>query len=184
MKNTLPQTYLLSVIMLLTLFANIAFAQTDANKVLHLLKGYEWKLDSEKFLNSVQQLNLTTDADLALSDIASDTSLLNVHRFRAIQALSLFNNERVANFLENYMHANPQDYHVRRAFAALAKGFSKFQPDRIQNMATKMLNNPNGHIRMQAAKALKNLKSKSAQARYERYLKDEKEDWVLNAMKK
>ncbi len=150
----------------------------DVEQVMPLLKGYEWTLEPEQFQN------LGADVDLALMEIASDTTLMNAYRFRALQTLQLFEKERVAVFLENYIEQDRSSSHLRRAFEALSGGFAATQPARVQQAARKLLNNSNPHIRISAARALRKLDTSSSRTAYRTYLNVEEEEWVRKAIEK
>jgi len=150
----------------------------DTQQLLPLLKGYEWKLQPQLFQN------LGEDADLALMEIASDTALMNAYRFRALEALKLFEKERVARFLENYMEQNQNASLLRRAFEALSSGFSNSQPERVQQAAQKLLGNSNPYVRISAVRALRQLDTSNSGSAYRNYLNTEKEAWIRQAIEK
>ncbi len=158
------------------LVINPAYAQPEKKQVLALLKGYEWKLEPKWF----QWLG--DDADLTLMEIASDTSLMNAYRFRALEALRLYDKERVADFLENYIGQNEQSSHLRRAFESFSSRFADTQPARVQQAARKLLSNSNAQVRISAARALRNLNTDDARSTFQRYLGTEKEAWVKQAV--
>lgn len=158
------------------LIPHTVYAQVDAKQMLNLLKGYEWKLQAERF----EQLG--DNADLVLMEIAADNTLMNAYRFRALEALKLFPKERVAVFLENYIEQSQSTSRLRRAFEAFSNGFSETQPDRVQQVARKLLNNSNAHVRISAARALRKLDTSSARSTLRGYLSTEEEDWVREAI--
>ncbi len=155
---------------------NPAYAQPEKEQVLTLLKGYEWTLEPARFQG------LGSDADLTLMEIAADPSLMNAYRFRALEALRLYDNERVADFLENYIDQNDQSSHLRRAFETFSSRFTDTQPYRVQQAARKLLSNPNAQVRISAARALRKLDTASARSSFQRYLGTEKEEWVKQAV--
>ena len=155
------------------LIALPAFAQVDTTRVRMYLEGYEWTLNPERFEK------LGEGVDQALMEIITDPKPVpNYYRFRALEALRLYNNEEVASFLENYIDGNlEQASHVRRAFESLARGFSATQPARVQRSARKLVENGDPHVRLTAARTLRTL-DRSA---FNRYLTREKESWVQDA---
>jgi len=178
-SKLLPQTFCGSFLMLAVgmLIPKTVSAQT-AEQVMPLLQGYEWTLQPKRFQY------LGKDIDLALMEIASDTTLMNAYRFRALQTLKLFEKERVADFLENYIEQNRSASHLRRAFESLSSGFATTQPERVQQAARKLLNNANPHVRISAARALKKLDTSNSRSAYRTYLSTEEEDWVRKAIEK
>ncbi len=158
------------------LAVNSAYAQPQKKQVMTLLKGYEWTLQPERFRW------LSADADLTLMEIAADTTLMNAYRFRALEALKLYDNDRVADFLESYMDKNDQSSHLRRAFETFSSRFASTQPERVQQAARKLLGNPNAQVRISAARALRKLDTASARSSFQRYLGTEKEEWVKQAV--
>ena len=158
------------------LLASTAQAQTTKDQMLSLLQGYEWRLEPVRFTT-------LANADLVLMEIAEDASLMNVYRFRALAALQLFPKDRVADFLENYIAQNPTSSHSRRALEALSAGFSESHPKRVSDTAQKLLQDPNPHVRISAARTLKALDTPKATSAYRVHLNKESEDWVRQAIR-
>ncbi|MBF0278939.1 MAG: HEAT repeat domain-containing protein [SAR324 cluster bacterium] len=172
----LQKKLIISLVMLVSgmMIPSALYAQ-NAEQIMPLLKGYEWKLQPEQFQN------LGEDTDLVLMEIAADTSLMNAFRFRALEALKLFEKDRVADFLETYLEQNQSSSHLRRAFEAFSKGFSGTQPDRVQQVARKLLLHSNPHVRISAARTLRTLDTSSARSAYRTHL-DTEEEWVRKAI--
>ena len=78
-----------SVILLVLIFVNtsLVMAIPETNKVMRLLEGKHWELREGPFKR------LGEGADQRLREIADNTSLANYLRFRALIALSLYDNE-------------------------------------------------------------------------------------------
>lgn len=155
----------------------IPTAQAQSKEqILSLLQGYEWRLEPVRFTS------LREDVDLTLMEIVADTSLMNAYRFRALEALKLFEKERVAKFLENYMNQSQTSSHLRRAFEAFSEGFSENQPQRVQMAAQRLLSNSDPHVRISAARALRTLSTSNARSAYRGYLNNETEEWIRQAI--
>ena len=79
----------LCVLLLVVLFLNPTWvlAIPDQNRVMRLLEGRHWELREGPFER------LGEGADEVLREIADNTSMINYIRFRALAALSLFNNK-------------------------------------------------------------------------------------------
>lgn len=152
-----------------------AQAQTK-DQMLSLLQGYEWRLEPVRFKT------LSENADLVLREIAEDSNLMNSYRFRALSALQVFPKDRVVDFFEESIDRDPASAHARRAFEAFSAGFSESHPQRVLDMAEKLLQNANPHVRISAARSLRQLNSARAKSAYQNYLKGEKEDWILQAI--
>ena len=78
-------------------FTNTSFAHPEKPKVLAMLEGRHWILNTNKFLE------LGAGTDDVLIDIARDTQIINYLRFRALEALSLYPTEKTADFLLNIL---------------------------------------------------------------------------------
>ena len=69
-------------------------AAPEKEQVLSLLEGRHWELKEETFLK------LGEGADEVLRKIVDDPGLINYLRFRALEALSLYENEATVKHLE------------------------------------------------------------------------------------
>ena len=146
--------------------------------IRHSLEGYEWKLQPSRIQN------LGTDADLALMRIVREgDDYPNYYRLRALEALSLFPSERVAQFLESYLKS-PQEEpaHLLRALDSLSKGFAFAQPQRVQRAAESLLGHESPHVRVLAAKTLRRLNTADSRQAVVRYLDRESETWARQAV--
>ena len=158
--------------------ANETKKQPAKANVVALLQGYEWSINAELVLG------LGEDVDLVLMEVASDATLMNGYRLRALTALSLFNNDRVADYLEAQVDEAATTGQVQHAFQALVKGFSSSRPKRVEEEALKMLKNKNPHVRISAASSLRHLNTATTQSAYRHYMSQEKEAWVRTEIEK
>ncbi|MBF0424889.1 MAG: hypothetical protein HQL66_03605 [Magnetococcales bacterium] len=146
------------------LFATPALAQPTVAEVLPHLQGYEWSPRPDL----VDRLG--PDADLTLMTIAQDAQRHNFLRFRAIHLLRLYPSERVAAFLEQLPGAGREAGLTRRALESHAAAFSATQPERVERLASDLLDHGDPHVRIQAAKTLRTLNTPSAAALYRQRL--------------
>ncbi len=151
--------------------------QPTVSQVQLLLKGYEWKLNASAFRS------MGEGTDEALMAIAQDKSLPNYYHFRALMALRLFDNDRVADFLENYISEDKGAGHTRRAFESFARGFSQTHPDRVQRAASELLENKNPHVRISAARTLRTFDTSNSRSMLREHIANE-EDWVREEIEK
>ena len=157
------------IILLLSLLLTTASAEAIPKKtsVLRLLEGRHWELKEEKFLE------LGEGADEVLRKIVDDPGLINYLRFRALEALSLYENETTAKHLEQ-LTESPDLSFVRRSFRALSKGFSNTQPERVKKTAQRLLQNSDAHVRIESARAMRSLDEPS----FRSFLRTESKVWV------
>ena len=158
---------------LLLLTSTSLRAVPDKGRVLSLLEGRHWELREGVF----QRLGSGTDQ--VLREIADDPGLINYLRFRALEALSLYENEATARHLER-LAKSPNPSFAQRGFSALSRGFSKTQPERVRKASMSLLTNPDAHVRIEAARAIRNLDVRAFQS----FLKRESEAWVRMEAKK
>ncbi|MBF0240146.1 MAG: hypothetical protein HQM12_20785, partial [SAR324 cluster bacterium] len=139
------------------LCGTVLWAAPNREDVKKLLEGYEWQIDP------VQFGELGADTDLVLMEIITDPApMLNYYRFRALEALRLFPNDRVATFLEKYLGNESDTSRVYRAFDSYTRNFSKSRPQTVQKIAEKLLVNSKPDLRIAAVEALKKIKSADA----------------------
>ena len=131
-------------------FSGIAVADPDKDEVLKQLEGRHWELNAEAF----QRLGKGTDS--VLIEIAGNTSLLNILRFRALEALSIFPSENTADFLENTAAKSFASL-ARRAFEAMKRGFAKTQPEKVKQLANHLLKHNNTQVRFSAASFIRSV---------------------------
>ena len=151
----------------------ISFANSDKDQVLKMLEGRHWKLDIRVFNK------LGDDADIILIEIAKNDSLMNVIRFRALEVLSLFPTDKTASFLEDTAEKafTPM---ARRGFEAMRRSFAKTKPERVKQLATKLLKHRNANIRISAARYIRS----KDQSLFKSFINAEKESWVRKAVQK
>ncbi|HIO62264.1 MAG TPA: hypothetical protein EYN39_10750 [Deltaproteobacteria bacterium] len=154
-------------------FSGIAVADPDKAEVLKQLEGRHWELNAEAF----QRLGKGTDS--VLIEIAGNTSLLNILRFRALEALSIFPSENTADFLENTADKSFASL-ARRAFEAMKRGFAKTQPNRVKQLASRLLNHRNAHLRISAARYIRAVDV----TQFKSFLQTEKDAWVRKEAQK
>ena len=165
--------YLLIICALCWIFAGTAIATPEKSKVMKLLEGRHWKIDAVAFQS------LGDDTDSVLIKIAEDTAIINYLRFRALEALSLFPSEKTGVFLEQTAGKSFAAL-ARRGFEALNNGFSKTEPERVKKLAESLLLHRNAQVRISAARAVRSLDA----ARFESFLKAEKDSWVRKEVQK
>ncbi len=165
--------YLLIICALCWNCTGTAIAAPEKSEVMKLLEGRHWKLDTVAF----QTLGDGTDS--VLIKIAGDTAIINYLRFRALEALSLFPSQKTAVFLEQTAGKSFAAL-ARRGFEALKNGFSKTEPERVKKLAERLLLHRNTQIRISAARALRSLDT----ARFESFMKAEKDSWVRKEAQK
>jgi len=159
--------YLLIICALCLILPGNAIAVPEKSDVMKLLEGRHWKIDVVAFQS------LGDDTDSVLIKIAEDTSTINYLRFRALEALSLFPSEKTGIFLEQTAGKSFAAL-ARRGFDALKNGFSKTEPERVKKLAERLLLHRNAQVRISAARAVRSLDA----ARFDRFLKTEKNSWV------
>jgi len=152
--------------------SGITCANQDKEKILSLLEGRHWTLNSDEFLR------LGRDTDSYLIEIARDPKMINYLRFRAIEALSLFPTEKTAEFLETTSE-NSFGALARRSFQAFRNGFYKTQTTRVKNLASRLLRHSNASLRIVAARAMRSIDT----SRFEDFLNSEKNAWVRKEAK-
>ena len=165
--------YLFITCIFLCNLSGIAAAGPDKDQVLKMLEGRHWKLDIRAFNK------LGKDADIILIEIAENDSLMNVIRFRALEVLSHFPTDKTAVFLEDTAEKafTPM---ARRGFEAMRRSFKKTKPQRVKNLATKLLKHRNANIRISAARYIRS----EDQALFKSFINTEKESWVRKAVQK
>ena len=170
MKRKLHSLMLLGLLLLTTAAVQ---AVPEKDQVLRLLEGRHWELREGVF----QRLGPGTDQ--VLREIADDPGLINYLRYRAMEALSLYDNEATARHLER-LAKSPNPSFARRSFRALSRGFSKTQPERVRKVGISLLTNPDSHVRIEAARAIRSLDEPAFQS----FLRRESEAWVRMEAKK
>ena len=165
--------YLLITCIFFWILSVIAAAGTDKDQVLKMLEGRHWKLDIRAFNK------LGDDADIILIEIAKNDSLMNVIRFRALEVLSLFPTDKTASFFEDTAEKSFTPM-ARRGFEAMRRSFAKTKPERVKNLATKLLKHRNANIRISAARYIRS----EDQALFKSFINTEKESWVRKAVQK
>ncbi len=165
--------YLLIICALCWNWTGTAIAAPEKSEVMKLLEGRHWKIDAVAFQS------LGDDTDSVLIKIAEDTAIINYLRFRALEALSLFPSEKTGVFLEQTADKSFAAL-ARRGFEALKNGFSKTEPERVKKLAERLLLHRNAQIRISAARAVRSLDA----ARFESFLKAEKDSWVRKEAQK
>ena len=164
MKRKLHSLMLLGLLLLTTAAVQ---AVPEKDQVLRLLEGRHWELREGVF----QRLGSGTDQ--VLREIADDPGLINYLRFRALEALSLYDNEATARHLERLAKSRDPSF-AQRGFSALSRGFSKTQPERVRKAGISLLTNPDAHVRIEAARAIRSLDEPAFQS----FLSRENEAWV------
>ena len=165
--------YLLIICALCWNWTGTAIAAPEKSEVMKLLEGRHWKIDAVAFQS------LGDDTDSVLIKIAGDTAIINYLRFRALEALSLFPSEKTGVFLEQTADKSFAAL-ARRGFEALKNGFSKTEPERVKKLAERLLHHRNAQVRISAARAVRSLDA----ARFESFLKAEKDSWVRKEAQK
>ncbi|MDG1860056.1 MAG: hypothetical protein P8J49_00490 [SAR324 cluster bacterium] len=165
--------YLLIICALCWNWTGTAIAAPEKSEVMKLLEGRHWKIDVVAFQS------LGDDTDSVLIKIAEDTAIINYLRFRALEALSLFPSEKTGVFLEQTADKSFAAL-ARRGFEALKNGFSKTEPERVKKLAERLLHHRNAQVRISAARAVRSLDT----ARFESFLKAEKDSWVRKEAQK
>ena len=165
--------YLLIFCIFLWNFSGVSVGAPDKDRVLRMLEGRHWKLDIREFNK------LGDDADIILIEIAKNDSLMNVIRFRALEVLSLLPTDKTASFLEDTAEKafTPM---ARRGFEAMRRSFAKTKPERVKQLATKLLKHRNANIRISAARYIRS----KDQALFKSFINTEKESWVRKAVQK
>ena len=165
--------YLLIICALCWIWTGTAIAAPEKSEVMKLLEGRHWKIDAVAFQS------LGDDTDSVLIKIAEDTAIINYLRFRALEALSLFPSEKTGVFLEQTADKSFAAL-ARRGFEALKNGFSKTEPERVKKLAERLLHHRNAQVRISAARAVRSLDA----ARFESFMKAEKDSWVRKEAQK
>ena len=165
--------YLLIICALCWILTGSAIAVPKKSEVMKLLEGRHWKIDAVAFQS------LGDDTDSVLIKIAEDTAIINYLRFRALEALSLFPSEKTGAFLEQTADKSFAAL-ARRGFEALKNGFSNTEPERVKKLAERLLHHRHAQVRISAARAVRNLDA----ARFESFMKAEKDSWVRKEVQK
>ena len=141
-------------------------AQQRNQDIMQLLDGYEWELKPEPFICR------GGNTDGILRAIASDDTLSNHYRLRALTALSFFQNSETADFLEHMVIAGSHPSQARAALAAFSKGFYEQQPERVIGLARRLLKSSDEpQLQYAAAKTLALIPQAEAQTAFDNYLK-------------
>ena len=161
-----------SVILLVLIFVNtsLVMAVPERNKVIRLLEGGHWKLREGPFKR------LGEGADQRLREIADNTSLTNYLRFRALIALSLYDNEETGNHLERHALSGDSSF-ARRGFSSLTSAFSRSEPDRVRKVAEHLMESPEAQLRIAAAREMRKIDPPA----YQQFLQRESKAWVREA---
>ena len=165
--------YIFIIIIYFYNFTHILFANPEKGKIISLLEGRHWILNTDKFLK------LGDGVEEVLIDIAGDTKKINYLRFRALEALALFPTEKTANFLESTAEKTFPGL-AKRGFEAFRSGFYKIKPKRLKRLATRLLKNSNPNIRISAARTIRSMDT----SRFKKFLKSESNIWVLKEAQK
>lgn len=168
-----PSHKKLSSILFLLLCASMAWGQPSVEQVKEYLEGYEWKLQPSLMLK------LGADTDLTLMQILEDpASIPNYYHFRALEALRLFKNERVAIFLEGYIIKENDTSKTRRAYNSYFVAFSDSKPAKVESLAALLMQGDDPALRLNVAQSLQRLKSKNSKRMLQTFVYQEKEAWV------
>lgn len=162
----LPRPLPLVLGLCLLAFGTVANAQTRAADIKALLEGYEWRLEPERFTC------IGDGIDVALRQIASEATLPNYYRLRAVTALSLFPNPETAGFLERMISDSASHpSHVQRALHAYAYAYADQQPQRVTEVARNALNlSTDYQIQTAAAQTLAGLRTTESKQALRGYL--------------
>ena len=161
-----------SVILLVLIFVNtsLVMAVPETNKVIRLLEGRHWELREGPFKR------LGEGADQRLREIADNTSLTNYLRFRALIALSLYDNEETGVHLERHARSGDSSF-ARRGFSSLTRAFSRSQPDRVRKVAEHLMESPEAQLRIAAAREMRKIDPPT----FQKFLQRESKAWVREA---
>jgi len=154
-------------------FTDISLAQPEKKKVLGMLEGRHWVLNTNEFLK------LEEGTDDILIDIAGDTTLINYLRFRALEALALYPTEKTADFLEMTIENKISSF-ARRGFETFRRGFKKIKPKRVKKLAIRLLKHQNANIRISAARTLHSMDP----SEFKKFIKLESSVWVRKEAQK
>lgn len=156
---------LLTLALAITSSSCILQAQSRVD-VKPLLEGYEWTLEPEPFVCNGDGM------DVALREMASNETVLNYYRLRALTALSLFPNPETATYLEQVISdgaSHPS--RVQRALDAYARAFADEQPERVMEVARAALGaSADAQVQTAAAMTLAALPTPESQALLRQYL--------------
>ncbi len=151
----------------------------EKEQVRSMLRGYEWTLNPESFTQFGEGV------DEALMAIVSDPEPMPAYfRQRALVALRLYGNDRVADFLEGVATSPSDKFLARRAFESFTSAFAASRPARVEALAAKLLELSDPHLRVAAARTLRTLGTATAETRFSAYLSSEKEAWVRRQARK
>ena len=161
-----------SVILLVVIFVNtsLVMAVPERNKVMRLLEGRHWELREGPFKR------LGEGADQRLREIADNTSLTNYLRFRALIALSLYDNEETGVHLERYALSGDSSF-ARRGFTSLTRAFSRSEPVMVLMVAEHLMESPEAQLRIVAAREMRKIDPPA----YRQFLQRESKAWVREA---
>lgn len=163
-----PGIRLFLLILGLSLFSSSCTlqAQTRTRDVKPFLQGYEWELAPERFVC------MGKGVDAALREVASDETLPNYYRQRALIALSLFPNPKTASFLEQVISdSGSHPSHVQRALYAYSDAFADKQSERVTEVARNALSSSGDYqIKTAAAETLAGLRTSEAKAALRDYM--------------
>lgn len=162
----LQSSLVLGLCLLLSSFA--VQAQPRVNDVKPLLEGYEWKLDAARFIC------MGKGADRVLRKVASDATLPNYYRLRALTALGLFPNPKTASFLEQMISdSGSHPSQVQQALYAYSLAYHK-QPRRVMEVARNaLLSTDDYQVQTAAAETLASLRTPESKDALRGYLKSD-----------
>ena len=115
-------------------------------------------------------------ADQRLREIADNTSLTNYLRFRALIALSLYDNEETGTHFERHARSGDSSF-ARRGFSSLTRAFSRSEPDRVRKIAEHLMESSEAQLRIAAAREMRKIDPPA----FQKFLQRESRDWVREA---
>ena len=154
----------------------VHYANESTDRVMPLLKGYEWQFDSDKFAA------LPPDSYHALLQIAGSRDHPGFIRERAMVALRIYPNDEVWAFFNEAVSNAASNVKRRRAVQGMCQAFAETHSRRVEDAIAKMLDAEDPHLRVRVARCLKSLDSESAREKLSSYRSKISESWELEAV--
>lgn len=186
--NARPGKVFLSTLLLVGLSATVQAATvaqtgTDAQpgaqqaQVLASLQGYEWQVDRERLAD------LPEGSWILMRDLAEDETQPDYVRARAAASLTAFPNDEVWQFFLARTQAADSVVARRRSVDGLCATFETSRQGALTEALVPMLQDPDTHLRIQAATCLQLLDNDTGRAALSRYREGITQAWEARAVR-
>jgi hypothetical protein len=149
---------------------------SEYDKVVATLQGYEWQLD----LAVLRALPARAWRDLLV--VIDDNTHAGFVRERAAASLVAFPNDEVLAFYVQSLGAAQQGLHRGRQVESLCMGFASQRPLVVEQALLPLLDDAEGQLRLPAARCLQSMDLPSSQAALTRYRGQVANTWEARAL--